>query len=68
MLTLTPAYGRDYRSKAALLADFKDDKDFIVNDVMSRWDGKAVNRPQIIGETVKIRYNRLRSVMTLEVR
>lgn len=26
--TLVPAYGRDYKSKAALLADWEDGKDF----------------------------------------
>lgn len=28
MHTLTPAYGRDYKSKAAVLADWTADKDF----------------------------------------
>ena len=28
MATLTPAYGRDYRSKATVLADWEDNKDF----------------------------------------
>ena len=29
-LTLQPAYGRDYKSKAAVLADWNDNKDFRV--------------------------------------
>lgn len=28
-ITLTPAYGRDYKSKAAVLDDWEDNKDFI---------------------------------------
>jgi hypothetical protein len=30
-LVFTPAYGRDYTSKKALLADFKAKKDFVLN-------------------------------------
>ena len=30
--TLTPAYGRDYKTKSALLADFEANRDFILHD------------------------------------
>lgn len=60
-MTLTPAYGRDYRSKAAVLADLKADKDFL-------FFGKSVNRPQLL-ETGKpffnVRYNGLRKVTVI---
>jgi hypothetical protein len=32
ILTLIPAYGRDYKSAKAVLADWNDNKDFIIND------------------------------------
>lgn len=31
-MTLTPAYGRDYNSAKAAIADFEAGKDFIAND------------------------------------
>ena len=60
-MTLTPAYGRDYKSKAAVLADLKADKDFL-------FFGKPINRPQLL-ETGKpffnARYNSLRKVSVI---
>ena len=60
----TPAYGRDYRSAKAAQADWLADKDFVLQDFMSPWDGKPINRSQAIeaGLTVTIRYDRLRKV------
>jgi len=61
--TLTPAYGRDYRSRSAVLTDFDDDKDFTLNDMSSRWDGKSANRSQLIKagyKQVSFRYGKLR--------
>jgi len=43
-LTLIPAYGRDYKSKKEVIADFEANKDFVIADVMNRFDGKPVNR------------------------
>ena len=40
---LTPAYGRDYRSKKEILADLEADKDFIFHDISSPWDGSPCN-------------------------
>ena len=62
MITLTPAYGRDYKSKKAAEDDFRADKDFILNDIFSSWDGKPINRSQLIKDhkMVKLRYNKLR--------
>ena len=63
MTTLTPAYGRDYKSKAALLADWNDNKDFILNDITSRWDGKYCNKSDLqkAGITnIQFRYGKLR--------
>jgi hypothetical protein len=68
---LLPAYGRDYKSKKAVEADFMADKDFIIADVSSMWNDKYVNRPQLIdaGVTeVNIRYCNLSKVCVLPVK
>lgn len=58
--TLIPAYGRDYASKAKLLADWNSDKDFVIADIMSPWDGKYANRPQFSkGDRIQFRYGKL---------
>ncbi len=44
MTTISGHYGRDYTSKAKLLADWNADRDFIVRDLFSRYAGKAINR------------------------
>jgi hypothetical protein len=67
-LILTPAYGRDYTSKSKVLEDFGLDKDFISNDMGSRWCGKPINRSQVeeMGTTeVNIRYRSLRRTCVL---
>jgi len=69
-MTLVPAYGRDYRSRAAVEADFARDRDFLIADARSRWDGKPINRSQIVGEgvrEVRIRYAKLRRVAVVRV-
>ena len=70
MATLTPAYGRDYRSAAAAREAFLSGKDFIFNEVGSRWDRKPCSiRDFKAGETpsVTIRYNRLRSSIIVDL-
>jgi hypothetical protein len=42
-MTIIPAYGRDYRSKKAVQADLREDKDFVVADISSRWNGSYIN-------------------------
>ena len=66
--TLTPAYGRDYKSKAEVLLAI-DKHDFILNDMFSRWDGKLINRSQLIEagyKAVNVRYAKLRKVCKVE--
>ncbi len=62
MATLTPAYGRDYTSRKAALADWEADKDFILNDIFSPWDGKPVNRSQLPTGDHIIRYKGLTQI------
>jgi hypothetical protein len=62
--TLTPAYGRVYTSKAAVLKDYNAGKDFI-----SQPDGRYFNRQSAIdclATFIKIRYGkRLEKVMVV---
>jgi hypothetical protein len=43
-MTVLPAFGRDYSTIAAVLADWNEGKDFLVADVTNRWDGKPMNK------------------------
>lgn len=61
-MTLVPAFGRDYTSRREVLADWNADRDFIVADLFSKWDGKPVNRRDIANtgeKQVQIRYKGL---------
>ena len=66
-MTLIPAYGRDYKSKKEVLADFDADKDFVIVDLFSVNDGRYVNKSQLAGFSVMIRYNKLTKVMVVMV-
>ena len=61
--TLTPAYGRDYKSKKAVLADFDANKDFVYNCIASPYDGKYCNKADLAGAEVIIRYAKLTKVI-----
>lgn len=64
-MTLTPAYGRDYKSKAAAVADFDANKDFV--EAMS---GQYINKEQVKAAGLKqvmIRYGQLRKVAPVKV-
>ncbi len=64
--TLTPAYGRDYKTKAEALADFNANKDFMNQSFMS--SGSYVNKQDIpAGSTVNIRYKRMTQVLVVTV-
>ena len=65
MITLTPAFGRDYKSFKAALADYDKGMDFILNDWESRWNGLPINKQDVDGnymQNVFLRYNKLRNV------
>ena len=66
-MTLTPAYGRDYKSAKAAKADFDAGKDFVLNDISSPWDGRPINKHDLAGKTVTLRYDRLRKVAVVKV-
>jgi len=58
-LVLTPAYGRDYKSKKALLEDFNANKDFLV---VSMRNPCYATRDELTGNTVELRYDQLRKL------
>lgn len=61
MKILTPAYGRDYNSRRAVLEAFQNGADFILNDMASPWDGKPINITNIPqGELIQFRFSSMR--------
>ena len=70
-MTLVPAYGRDYTSKREVLQDWNANRDFLVADLFSQWDGKPVNRADLERATgpqqVQIRYKRLERIAVVQV-
>ena len=69
MLTLVPAYGRDYKNKKDVKEDWYNEKDFIVADMSSPYDGKPVNMFDLRGihKEVMIRYDNLRKIIVCVV-
>ncbi len=63
---VTPAYGRDYKSLKAALADWNVERDFILQDVSSPYDGKPINKQQCDGKHVFLRYGNLRKTGQLQ--
>ncbi len=60
-ITMTPAYGRDYKSAKAAKESWYAGDDWIVNDLTCKWDGKPANSKDVT-ETVKLRFNNLTKV------
>jgi len=60
--TVTPAYGRDYKSGKAAKADWAAGKDFIINDMFnsfvlitfSKYDGKPINKSDADNAGIKV--------------
>lgn len=64
-ITIVPAYGRDYKSKRALMEDWYKGLDFLINDVSSAYNGRLINiedavRTDIV--EIRARYGDLRRV------
>lgn len=69
-ITLSPAYGRDYKSKAALLADWEAGKDFVLHSIWeagycSVRDGEALAEQGI--DSISFRYGGMRKAFTLRL-
>ena len=68
--TVSPAYGRDYKSKAAAEKDFRDGKDFLVHNVDGRMTPRIVPcsiRDMAPGVKVELRYKRMESLTFVTV-
>ena len=63
MATLTPAYGRDYKSKKEVIAALESNKDFIYNDITSPWSGKPYSLSDLPRGSYTVRYKSNRQVM-----
>lgn len=61
-LTLQPAYGRDYTSKAKVLADWNANKDFRIATFGPDM-GRYINKADASGLTIMIRYQRDTKIM-----
>lgn len=67
-ITLTPAYGRDYRSGKEVREAFNSGRDFVVASVSSPWCGCYVNKPQLSsGDTVTIYFNRKTKFVVIDI-
>lgn len=69
-VTLVPAYGRDYKSKKAVMADWDAGKDFVINQFGHPYDGKYINSQDAAttpGVTYNIRYAKLAKVLPVKV-
>ena len=44
---LVPAYGRTYKNKQQVEADFRNGKDFILQNLADRWTGKPCNQSDL---------------------
>lgn len=69
-MTLTPAYGRDYKNKKDAIADFEANKDFVIADISSPYDGKYVNKADLVSSDVTcvyIRYDRLMKLVRIAI-
>ena len=70
MMILSPAYGRDYKNRNAVIRSFIANKDFIIENFDHPYSGKPVNRSQLVeaGESkVQFRYNNLKSTFVLSI-
>lgn len=66
-LTVSPAYGRDYKSKAMVEAAWKSGSDFVI-ETMGPDCGRYVNREDVAGKNVvvNIRYDKLRKIFVVK--
>ena len=63
--TLTPAYGRDYKGKAALVADLNAGKDFVLNTFNG---GGYVGLSDLADGNWTARYGKNRKVTVVKVK
>jgi len=62
MITLIPAYGRDYKTAKTVKADWEAGKDFVIADISNPYDGKPCSIRDMENEQILIRFNRLAKI------
>jgi hypothetical protein len=70
-ISLIPAYGRDYKSKKAIMDDLAAGKDFVISDIMNRWDGKPASACDLVREgytKAMVRYGKMRKVTVVPLK
>jgi hypothetical protein len=66
-MTVSGAYGRDYKSLKAAKADWDAGKDFIIRDLFSGGAGRYVNKDDVTGQTgIMVRYKQDRQIGKLQ--
>jgi len=63
-MTLTPSYGRDYKSAKAVEADFRAGKDFTITSIGPHM-GRQCSIGDLKGQSVTLRYAKLRKVIVV---
>ena len=69
-LTIGPAYGRDYPSKAKALADWDANKDFIIHDLFYNGYVSKLEKARLIQDGITalvLRYNMLTKVVVIKL-
>ena len=68
-LTVTPAYGRDYKTQKEVKAAWEAGKDFVIQDMMSPDCGRYINKADAPkGSTLNIRSSRNTKVLPIKVK
>lgn len=65
-ITISPAYGRDYKNKAAAEKDFRDGKDFRLHSL--EFGGSYCSiRDFVPGSRIELRYDKMRKVTSFKI-
>jgi hypothetical protein len=67
-MTLTPSYGRDYKSEKEVKADWEANKDFTIADIFGGQAGRQINKQDAPKGTYTIHYSKLTKVCVIKVK
>lgn len=59
MITVIPAYGRDYQDASAVRKAWEAGKDFLISDIGNPWHGSYINKDDDIDMPVWVRHHNL---------
>jgi hypothetical protein len=66
-MTLTPAYGRDYKSKKEVLEAFHNNQDFILNSIAGTGICNKKDLEEMESNFVNIRYKKLTQIVVVKI-